>query len=80
MGIDLQKNALPTLFHFVRVRGLHQPHVFKETQILLVNPFKVFDKKFLNKYPQPFLKMNKYSPLKNVQVMPGENDTFAFIW
>ena len=27
MGKDIQKNALPTLFHFVRVRAAYQPHV-----------------------------------------------------
>ena len=27
MGKDVQTNALPTLFHFVRVRVVFQPHV-----------------------------------------------------
>ena len=27
MGIESQKSALPTLFHFARVRAAHQPHV-----------------------------------------------------
>ena len=27
MGKESQKSALPTLFHFVRVRAAYQPHV-----------------------------------------------------
>ena len=27
MGKEFQKSALPALFHFVRVRAAHQPHV-----------------------------------------------------
>ena len=27
MGRESQKNVLPTLFHFVRVRAAYQPHV-----------------------------------------------------
>ena len=29
MGKEFQKSALPTLFHFVRVRAAFQPHVKK---------------------------------------------------
>ena len=28
MGVVFQKNALPTLFNYVRVRESHQPHVY----------------------------------------------------
>ena len=27
MGKEIQKNALPSLFHFLRVRAAHQPHL-----------------------------------------------------
>ena len=28
MGEDIQKNTLPTLFHFVRIRAAYQTHVY----------------------------------------------------
>ena len=30
MGKEFQKSALPTLFHFVRVKAAFQPHVFQD--------------------------------------------------
>ena len=34
MGIEVQKSALPTLFHFARVRAASQPHVWYLCKII----------------------------------------------
>ena len=39
MGIEVQKSALQTLFHFARVRVASQPHVSENFRTLMVEPF-----------------------------------------
>ena len=38
MGKEFQKSALPTLFHFARVKAAFQPHVVRMCQQLPVSP------------------------------------------
>ena len=36
MGKDIQKNALPTLFHFVRARGAYHSHVVQTNKKIVI--------------------------------------------
>ena len=40
MGIEVKKSALPTLFHFVRVRAAYQPHVYFDLDVTLKHSVK----------------------------------------
>ena len=47
MGIEVQKSALPTLFHFARVMSASQSHVYCNTYLITSPPGPVFGR-YLN--------------------------------